>query len=89
MFKAIRFTDQRVCRLNANYWSGIVARQLVFDRIINEIVPGISGHYQNSHCIIPGKRFNSQMMRFVLPDWILYHFSLHVHLEQLKGESDV
>jgi hypothetical protein len=58
---------QRLCRLNSNIEGNMVdevtgvelsPNNWSVDRVINEIVPGISGHYQNSHCIITHKRLN-------------------------------
>ena len=58
---------QRLCRLNANAAgnmmdevSGVELSPDTWgvDRAINEIVPGVSGEYRNSHCIFLHKRLN-------------------------------
>ena len=52
---------QRICRLNANAAGNMVDEvagvelspdNWGVDRVINEIVPGASGEYRNTHCII-------------------------------------
>ena len=56
-----------MCRLNANAAGNMVDEVTGLelaptnwgvDRVINEIVPGVSGEYRSSHCIITHKRLN-------------------------------
>lgn len=58
---------QRICRLNANAAGNLVDEitgvELTpsswgVDRVINGIVPAVSGEYRNTHCIITHQRLN-------------------------------